>query len=76
MGHRGAFSSSLSRLSLPGERLDQGEVELEPRRVRKRAQLGPGAAGPFQQRGLPLGRNPNSGVLVSFLPVTLATFVF
>lgn len=59
-----------------GERLDQGEVELEPRGVRERAQLGPGAAGPFQQRGLPLGRNPNAGVLVSFLPVTLATFVF
>lgn len=53
-----------------GERLDQGEVELEPRRVgvRERARLGPGAAGRFQLWGLPLGRNPNSGVLVSFKP--------
>lgn len=34
----------------PGERLDQGEVELEPRGVGVR-ELGPGAAGPFHLWG-------------------------
>lgn len=44
------------RLAFPflGERLDQGEVELEPRGVGVR-ELGPGAAGPFHLWGLPWG---------------------
>lgn len=50
-------------LALPflGERLDQGEVELEPRGVRERAQLGPGRGRTFSAAGAALGAESKLG---------------